>query len=103
MRGKTGLTAEFTASSEYSNITEYALMIGNQSATGNPATIDLLVSEGEVKVTGKVTDARGFSTSINVTITVMPYRNPKVTPHTGYSTVICERATETGELSANGT
>lgn len=103
MRGKTGLTAEFTAGSDYSTITEYTLIIGNQSATGNPATIDLLVSEGEVKVTGKVTDARGFSTSVNVTITVMPYRNPKVTPYTGYSTVICERAMETGELSASGT
>ena len=103
MRGKTGLTAEFTASSEYSTITEYSLVIGNQSATGNPATIDLLVSEGEVKVTGKVTDARGFSTSVSVTITVMPYRNPKVTPYTGYSDVICERAKDTGELSANGT
>lgn len=103
MRGKTGLKAAFTASSDYSTITEYSLVIGNQSATGNPATIDLLVSEGEVKVTGKVTDARGFSTSVSVTITVMPYRNPKVTPYTGYSDVICERAKDTGELSANGT
>lgn len=103
MRGKTGLTAEFTASSEHSTITEYAVIIGNQRATGNPASIDLLVSEGEVKVTGKVTDARGFSTSVNVTIAVMPYRNPKVTPYTGYSDVICERAKDTGELSPNGT
>lgn len=103
MRGKTGLKAEFTASSEYSSIVEYAVIIGNQSATGNPATIDLLVSEGEVKVTGKVTDARGFSTSVTVTITVMAYRNPKVTPYTGYSDVICERAKATGELSADGT
>ena len=103
MRGKTGLTAEFTASSDYSTITGYSLIIGNQSATGNPATIDLLVSEGEVKVTGKVTDARGFSTSVSVTITVMAYRNPKVTPYTGYSDVICERAKATGELSADGT
>ena len=103
MRGKTGLTAEFTASSTYSNIAEYTLITGNQNAVGNPATIDLLVSEGEVKVTGKVTDARGFSTSVSVTITVMAYRNPKVTPYTGYSDVICERAKATGELSADGT
>lgn len=103
MRGKTGLTAEFTATSDYSNITEYALIIGNQSATGNPASIDLLVSEGEVKVTGKVTDARGFSTSVNVSITVLPYRNPKVTPYYGYADVICERAKDTGELSPDGT
>ena len=103
MRGKTGLKAEFTASSEYSTIAEYTLITGNQNAVGNPATIDLLVSEGEVKVTGKVTDARGFSTSVSVTITVMAYRNPKVTPYTGYSNVICERAKATGELSADGT
>lgn len=103
MRGKTGLKAEFTAGSTYSNITEYTLITGNQNAVGNPATIDLLVSEGEVKVTGKVTDARGFSTSISVTITVIAYRNPKVTPYTGYSDVICERAKATGELSADGT
>jgi len=103
MRGKTGLTAEFTATSDYSTITDYALIMSNQRATGNPATIDLLVSEGDVKVTGKVTDARGFSTSVNVTITVMPYRNPKVTPYSGYADVICERAKDTGELSPNGT
>ena len=103
MRGKTGLKAEFTASSEYSTITEYTLITGNQTAVGNPATIDLLVSEGEVKVTGKVTDARGFSTSASVTITVMAYRNPKVTPYTGYSDVICERAKSNGELSPDGT
>ena len=103
MRGKTGLKAEFTASSTYSTIKEYTLITGNQNAVGNPATIDLLVSEGEVKVTGKVTDARGFSTSVTVTITVMAYRNPKVTPYTGYSDVICERAKSNGELSADGT
>ena len=103
MRGKTGLKAEFTASSTYSTIKEYTLITGNQNAVGNPATIDLLVSEGEVKVTGKVTDARGFSTSVTVTITVMAYRNPKVTPYSGYSDVICERAKSNGELSADGT
>lgn len=103
MRGKTGLRAEFTASSEYSSITEYTLITGNQTAVGNPATIDLLVSEGEVKVTGKVTDARGFSTSVNVTIPVMAYSNPKVVPYTGYSEVVCERAKANGELSPDGT
>ena len=103
MRGKTGLKAEFTASSTYSTIKEYTLITGNQNAVGNPATIDLLVSEGEVKVTGKVTDARGFSTAVTTTIYIMPYRNPKVTPYTGYSDVICERAKSNGELSSNGT
>lgn len=103
MRGKTGLKAEFTASSTYSNITEYAIVTGNQNAVGNPATIDLLVSDGEVKVTGKVTDARGFSTSVSTTITVLPYRLPKVTPYTGYESVICERSLQNGALDLSGT
>lgn len=103
MRGKTGLEARFTASSDYSTITDYSVVVGNQSAAGNPASVDLLVSEGDVKVTGKVTDARGFSTSVTLTIQVIPYRNPKITPYTGYADVICERAKDTGELSPDGT
>lgn len=103
MRGKTGLTASFAATSEYSAITKYELTVGNQNATGNPASVDLLVSEGEVKVTGKVTDARGFSASVTLNIQVIPYRNPKITPYTGYADVICERAKDTGELSPDGT
>lgn len=103
LRGKTGLTASFAATSEYSTIAEYALTVGNQNAAGNPATVALLVSEGAVKVTGKVTDARGFSASVTRTIQVIPYRNPKITPYTGYADVICERAKDTGELSPEGT
>lgn len=103
MRGKTGLKAEFTASSEYSTIAEYALTVGNQTASGNPASIDLLVSEGEVKVTGTVTDARGFTASLSLTIPVIPYRSPKITPYTGYADVVCERAKASGELSPDGT
>lgn len=103
IRGKTGLTASFAATSEYSTIAKYELTVGNQKATGNPASLDLLVSEGAVKVTGKVTDARGFSASANLTIQVIPYRNPKITPYTGYADVVCERAKDTGELSPDGT
>lgn len=103
LRGKTGLTAAFTAVSEYSSIREYTLTAGNQTASGNPAVIDLLVTEGDVKVTGKVTDARGFSSSLTLTIPVIPYRSPRITPGTGYADVICERAKDTGELSPDGT
>lgn len=104
MRGKTGVKAEFDATSEYSTIADYAITVGSQKASGNPAAIDLLISEGEeVKVTAKVTDARGYSTTVTTSIPVLPYQNPKVIPCTGQSGVICERATENGGLSANGT
>ena len=104
MRGKTGLKAEISATSDYSTLTDYAITVGSQNAAGNPATIDLLISEGnDVKVTAKVTDARGYSTTVTTSILVLPYQNPRVVPCTGQSTVICERAMENGGLSANGT
>lgn len=103
LRGKTGLKAEFTASSTYSTLKTYSITVGSLSAEGNPATIDLLVNEGDVKVTAKVTDARGFSTTVNTTISILPYRKPKVTPYTGYSNVVCERALSSGALDPSGT
>lgn len=103
IRGKTGLRAQITAESDYSEIRDYSLAAGSLQTGGNPAVLDLLVNEDEVKVTAKVTDARGFSATHTTTIRVLPYRNPKVTPCSGYSQVICERATETGQLSTQGT
>ena len=103
LRGRTGLSAAISATSVYSTVAEYAVEAGSQRATGNPAVIDLVISEGNVRVTGTVTDARGFQSSVSASIQVLPYRNPKVTPHTGYNDVVCERARDTGELSADGT
>lgn len=103
MRGKTGVRAEFTASSDYSTIRSYSIIVGSLSAEGNPALVDLLVDDGEVKVVAKVTDARGYSTTVTTSIYIIPYRRPKVTPYIGYDMVICDRALETGELSSNGT
>ena len=103
IRGRTGVKAEFSAQSEYSTIDGYELMVGSVSATGNPAIIDSLVNDGTVSVTAKVTDARGFTRTATTSIEVLPYQKPKVTPYTGYSEVICERAKSTGELNSDGT
>ena len=103
MRGKTGLKAVFTAESEYSTIQKYSITVGGAEAEGNPAVIDLLVNEGDVPVIARVTDARGFSTTVTTTLYILPYRKPKVIPYTGYSTVLCERAMQSGELSMKGT
>lgn len=103
IRGKTGLRAEITAESTYSDISSYSVTAGSVQASGNPAVIDVLVNDGDVAVTVKVTDARGFSASWNGSISVLPYSRPKITPYTGYSEVICERALSTGELNSDGT
>ena len=103
IRGKTGLEARMEASSQYSTVRSYSISVGSTTAEGNPAVIDLLVSEGDVKVSATVTDARGYSSTVTTYISVLPYRNPKVVPYSGYDEVICERAMANGELSSQGT
>jgi len=103
IRGRTGLQAQIDAVSDYSSIRDCTVTAGSLQAAGNPAVIGLLVSEETVKVTARVTDQRGFSGSYTTSIQVLPYREPRVTPCTGYSQVVCERALETGQLSTKGT
>lgn len=103
IRGKTGIQAQMEASSDYSRIVSCQLTVGSTTAEGNPAVIDTLVSEGNVRVAAKVTDARGYSTAVTAYIEVLPYKRPRITPYPGYSAVICERALENGELSSQGT
>lgn len=103
IRGKTGLNAKISAKSEYSYITEYELTAGSVCAKGNPGIIDVLANDGNVSVTVKVTDARGFSRTVTKNIYVYPYSRPKIVPYTGYSDIVCERAKETGELHSDGT
>jgi len=103
IRGKTGLKATMHAVSTYSPIAEYTVTVGSVSSKGNPCTVELLVDEGDITVTAKVTDSRGFSRIVTSTIYVYPYRRPKVIPYSGYSDIVCERAKSSGELSPSGT
>lgn len=102
IRGKTGVKAAFTAESPYSTIASYKLSVSGMSASGNPATSGYLSVSGEVKVTGTVTDARGYSTSVTKTITVIPYDNPRVIPYNGQNIVVCERCLADGLADPGG-
>ena len=103
IRGRTGIKAQMSATSEYSTIAKYELTVGGLKQEGNPAVIELLVNDGTVEVTAKVTDARGYSRSVKTSVYVYSYRNTKVVPYSGYTEVICQRAASTGELTTNGT
>lgn len=103
IRGKTGLNVQISAKSAYSDIAEYEVTAGSVGAKGNPGIIDVLANDGNVPVTVKVTDARGFSRTVTENIYVYPYSRPKIVPYTGYSDIVCERAKATGELHSDGT
>ena len=103
IQGRTGLNVQISAKSDYSDIKDYEVTAGSVSAKGNPAIIDAIVNNGNIPVTVKVTDARGFSRTVTENIYVYPYSRPKIVPYTGYSDIVCERAKATGELHSDGT
>ena len=100
---KTGIKATFTATSTYSTISSYKMTIGSITIEGNPATLTSFSTAGDKTVIGTVTDARGYSTSVTKSVTVIPYGIPKVVSYSGEKAVICERCTNDGTLNDAGT
>ena len=102
IKGKTKVKAAFSAESEHSNVKSYKLSVSGMAATGNPATSGVLAVSGEIKVTGTVTDTRGYSRSVAQTITVLPYDMPRVIPANGQNMVVCERCLTDGTPDPGG-
>lgn len=104
IQNKTGVKAEFVATSNYSNISKYEMNVDGVVYTGNPATSNVITTaDGNVKVKGTVTDARGYCKEVQKTITVHPYRTPTIEPYSGHSSVICERSRPDGTYDDAGT
>lgn len=103
IQGKTGVKAEFTASSTYSSIASYKLSVDGRVYTGNPATSNTLTKDGNIEVTGTVTDARGYYTTVPTTIAVIPYSIPRIEPYDGDKEIICERSDQDGVYTPSGT
>lgn len=62
-----------------------------------------LTQTGDVTVTAKATDSRGYVGSTSQTITVIPYSKPAVLPASGQSAVLCGRCNEEGSFIDAGT
>ena len=91
IKGKTGVTATFTLSSNYSTIDSHKLTADGRNFLGNPATSSVFARDGNFTITGTVTDMRGFSRTLYEDITVHPYSEPSVEPASTSSAIICER------------
>ena len=100
--GKAGISATFTATSEYDVITSYKLHANGATYSGNPALSSNVWKSGNVKVSGTVTDSRGFSRSVEKTIYVAPYSAPKILPKSGSTHIVCCRCAEDGTPSQTG-
>lgn len=102
IKGKTGVKADYVASSAYSSIASYGLSVGGMNAEGDPCATDILSTSGSLKAVGTVTDTRGYATVLTQEITVYPYDSPSIVPANGQSSIICERCNADGTPSAGG-
>lgn len=48
-------------------------------------------------------DSRGNSTPVYKTVTIIPYEEPTVVPHSGYNSIVCKRCDTNGTISDDGT
>jgi hypothetical protein len=104
IKGKTKAKATLASGAgKYgATIKSYKVTIGTQSGA-SPLTSDNLLTIGDLKITGTVTDTRGYSRTYEKTITVLDHSTPRIIPVSGQSSVIAARCNAAGELDSNGT
>lgn len=98
----TKVRVTMTAESDYSTIEQYSISGNGVSAVGNPAE-SVLAKAGNIQITCKATDARGYSSSVVVTQPVAEYAEPRILPATGRTKVICDRCNQIGSVTDDGT
>ena len=103
IKGMSKVDANFTnAEGKYgSTIKSYSMSVGGKSY-GSPYTSGYLSTSGNLTVTGKITDSRGFSRTYTQTITVLDYSDPKILPVSGESAIVAARCDSSGNLSDSG-
>lgn len=87
-----------TSTTQYdASIVKSEIIMENVSHNGTTWTSDLLNQTGNIIVTGKITDSRGFTDEKTVTVNVLAYQSPTV------STFTVDRAQSNGTLDILGT
>lgn len=95
----TKLGADLSAEGQYgATILAYETLVGGSEYSGG-----YLTRTGEVAVTGKAADSRGYVGSTEQTITVIPYEKPAIVPAEGQTDIVCARCDKSGEFTDSGT
>lgn len=95
----TKVDADVSATGKYgASIKSYETLVGGSKYNGG-----YLTQTGNVTVTGKATDSRGYVGSTEKVINVIPYSKPAVLPADGQKAIICGRCNENGSYTETGT
>jgi hypothetical protein len=100
--GKSQVKVSYTATSDDSTIVSYHTSVNGSSGSSNPYTSTLLKDSGTVTITSKVTDARGYFTTLTNTIDVIPYGRPRIIPVEGQRNIVCTRCNSDGKADPGG-
>ena len=101
--GKTKVKVTYQASSDCSTIDSYTTTFLGVIGDGNPYTSPMLSNAGQIAITGRVEDKRGYSTTVTDSISVEPYSRPRILPGEGQNSIICTRCDSNGKADASGT
>lgn len=95
--------ASISASGKYgAKINAYQMVIGG-GVYGSPYESGYLTQAGNVTITGKATDSRGYVGKTDATINVIPYTKPAIVPVDGEVGIVCVRCDENGYITDSGT
>ena len=104
IKGLSKVKATFSGEGKYSaTISSYSMSVLGKSDTTSPYQSGYLSASGNVTVTGRATDSRGYYKETTQDITVIPYSKPKILPASDESEIICARCDEDGNLTESGT
>lgn len=99
IRGVTAVRGHLTAESEYSEIESLTMSVEGAVYEGETPLSHKLGLSGETVVRCIATDSRGYSTTVEKTITVLPYDAPRAVP---LGDSLCARCLSDGTPSDTG-
>lgn len=99
----TKVGADISANGQYGASIEGLQMVMGGDAYGDPFVSGLITQTGNVTVTAKATDSRGFIGKAERTIYVIPYAKPALIPADGETDIVCVRCDENGNITDSGT
>ena len=104
IKGKTKVKANLASGvGKYgASIKTYSVSIGTLKGTP-PLTSEYITSQGDITITGTITDSRGFSRTYTQVVTAIDHSSPRILPISGQSEVIAARCNSEGALDDNGT
>ena len=99
----TKVGANIFAYGQYGATIDSAQLVLGNAVYEHPFVTDLLTSTGNVTVTAKATDSRGYVGKAEKSIYVIPYGKPAIVPADGETNIVCCRCDEDGYITDSGT